>query len=111
MPMSLTRESWVRRRVQQPVKLPSYRQLGATSATLRRVRRSPGSTRLKPEVYKTLGGSFPRLQIITVRDIVANRVPRIPGRRIDPFERKGPARERKPPAGVRPAAYQLRLLP
>jgi hypothetical protein len=67
-------------------------------------------------VYKTLGGSFPRLQIMTIKDIFADKAPNIPGRRSDPFERKSPASVaglRKGPtsAFVRPAAYQLRLLP
>ena len=68
---------------------------------------------LEAGVFKTLDGNFPRLQIITLKDIFANRVPKIPGRKIDPFARKGPTSERKPPtsAYVRPAAYQLRLLP
>lgn len=57
-------------------------------------------------MYKSLGGSFPRLQIITIRDIFANTPLKIP-QRINPYERKGPT-------SVRPAsreARQLRLLP
>jgi site-specific DNA-methyltransferase (adenine-specific) len=57
-------------------------------------------------MYKSLGGSFPRLQIITIRDIFANTPLKIP-LRINPYERKGPT-------SVRPssrAAQQLRLLP
>jgi hypothetical protein len=58
-------------------------------------------------MYKSLGGSFPRLQIITVRDIFANIALNVPARRINPYERKGPTSVR--PASV--AAHQLRLLP
>ncbi|HTF63498.1 MAG TPA: hypothetical protein VK638_12410 [Edaphobacter sp.] len=56
--------------------------------------------------YKSLGGNFPRLQIITISDIFANTPLKVP-RRVNPYERKGPT-------GVRPAslaAQQLRLLP
>jgi len=58
-------------------------------------------------MYKTLGGSFPRLQIFTIRDIFANRPLTIPGR-INPYERKGPSSVRPE---LRPAPHQLRLLP
>ena len=58
-------------------------------------------------MYKTLGGSFPRLQIFTIRDIFANRPLNIPGR-INPYERKGPSSVRPE---LRPAPHQLRLLP
>jgi site-specific DNA-methyltransferase (adenine-specific) len=57
-------------------------------------------------MYKSLGGSFPRLQIITIRDIFANTPLKIPPQ-VNPSERKGPT-------SVRPAsraAQQLRLLP
>jgi DNA modification methylase len=54
--------------------------------------------------YKSLGGNFPRMQIITLKDIFANKPLNVPVKRINPYERKGPQ-------SVRPAAEQLRLLP
>jgi DNA modification methylase len=67
---------------------------------------------IRSGVYKSLGGTFPRLQIVTAKDIFADKPLNIPGR-INPYERKDITSERKPPtsAYVRPAAYQLRLLP
>jgi SAM-dependent methyltransferase len=53
--------------------------------------------------YRSLGANFPRLQIITVADIFADKPLNIPGR-LNPYERKKPAR-------VGPPAEQLRLLP
>ncbi|MGA7524256.1 MAG: DNA methyltransferase [Acidobacteriaceae bacterium] len=54
--------------------------------------------------YKSIGGNFPRLQIITLKDIFANKPLNVPVKRINPYERKGPQ-------SVRPVAEQLRLLP
>jgi len=54
--------------------------------------------------YKSLGGNFPRMQIITLKDIFANNPLNVPVKRINPYERKGPQ-------SVRPLAEQLRLLP
>ena len=57
----------------------------------------------RAESYKSLKGIFPRLQIITVADIFADKPLNIPGR-INPYERKSQGRIAAP-------AEQLRLLP
>jgi DNA modification methylase len=54
--------------------------------------------------YRSLNGVFPRLQIITLADIFANKPLNIPGR-LNPYERK------KPASATTPVAEQLRLLP
>jgi site-specific DNA-methyltransferase (adenine-specific) len=54
-------------------------------------------------VYVSLNRNFPRLQIITVDDMFADKPLNIPGR-LNPYERKKPS-------AVRPVAEQLRLLP
>lgn len=54
--------------------------------------------------YKSLGGAFPRVQIVTVNDIFADKPLNIPGR-LNPYERKRPA------SASAPVAEQLRLLP
>jgi DNA modification methylase len=54
--------------------------------------------------YRSLGGIFPRLQIVTVNDIFADKPLNIPGR-LNPYERKKPGR------ATHPIAEQLRLLP
>lgn len=54
--------------------------------------------------FKSLSGSFPRLQIVTLKDIFANKPLNVPVKRINPYERKGPQ-------SARPVAEQLRLLP
>ncbi len=54
-------------------------------------------------VYRSFIANFPKIQIITVEDIFANRPLNIPGR-INPYEPKRPV-------SVGPVAEQLRLLP
>ena len=55
-------------------------------------------------LYRSINGSFPKLQVITVGDIFAEKPLDIPGRKINPYEPKRPM-------SVRPQAEQLRLLP
>lgn len=54
-------------------------------------------------VYRSINRDFPKLQIITVEDIFADKPLNIPGR-LDPSQRKKPT-------GVRPPEQQMRLLP
>lgn len=54
-------------------------------------------------LYMSINGNFPRLQIITVAHMFADKPLNIPGR-INPYERKKPS-------GFKPPAEQLRLLP
>jgi site-specific DNA-methyltransferase (adenine-specific) len=54
--------------------------------------------------YSSLNASFPKLQIVTVADMFADKPLNIPGRVFDPYQRKKPT-------SVKIAPEQLRLLP
>jgi site-specific DNA-methyltransferase (adenine-specific) len=55
-------------------------------------------------MYKSINGAYPKLQIVTVEDMFADKTLSLPGKKINPYEPKRPTNVSRP-------AEQLRLLP